>query len=353
MTIKQLMQLCYAQGLDGKQTDTCVKGVAVNLLSPEMPVTAIDMNSPEDLLRMMKGADSAHMFVEGGMCHFNALYSVADNFPAPRIYFMKSHLLDEIAQVGVFLERHGFKLPVVNTTKFSELIQDKDYVNRYHQWHERWESKSKAFRGLVDGRIENTAVEKGMWLATDGCLICGEETDYMSTGTLIGANGLIIGLRLCKQHEDEARDHASLIEYIAKRMGVPAPFFSNMKLVKHTNETLAMSCLAVQNELECDIEKVDEKTITAVRRTRFRIILRQDALDDYAYMILDPNGKPVSRIDSANHHSVEYGPDHIHRNLSKSKKNQVESSFTYGFVVADLKAIKSLVEEAESRSKPH
>jgi hypothetical protein len=136
-------------------------------------------------------------------------------------------------------------------------------------------------------------------------------------------------------------------------MGVPAPFFSNMKLVKHTNETLAMSCLAVQNELECDIEKVDEKTITAVRRTGFRIILRQDALDDYAYMIQDPNGKPISRIDSANHHAVEYGPDHVHRNLSKSKKNQVDSSFTYGFVLADLKAIKTLVEEAESLSKPH
>ena len=151
----------------------------------------------------------------------------------------------------------------------------------------------------------------------------------MSTGTLIGTSGLIIGLRLCKQHEDEARDHASLIEYIAKRMGVPAPFFSNMKLVKHTDETLAMSCLAVQSELECDIEKVEENTITAVRRSGFRIILRQDA------------------------HAVEYGPDHVHRNLSKSKKNQVEASFTYGFVLADLKAIKTLVEEAESRWKPH
>lgn len=353
MTIKQLMQLCFAQGLDGKQTDTCVKGVAVNLLSPKMPVTVIDMDSPEDLLRMMKGADFAHMFVEGGTCHFNALYSVAENFPAPRIYFMKSHLFDEIARLGVFLERHGFKLPIVNTTKFSELIEDKEYASRYRRWHERWEAKCKAFRGLVDGRVKNTAVEKGMWLATDGCLICGEETDYMSTGTLIGASGLIIGLRLCKQHEDEAQNHASLIEYIAKKMGVPAPFFSNMKFVTHTDETLAMSCLAVQNGLECEIEKVEEKTITAVRRSGFRIILRQDALADYAYMIQDPNRKAISRIDSANHHVVEYGPDHIHRNLSKSKKNQVESSFTYGFVVADLKAIKALVEEAESRWKPH
>lgn len=353
MTIKQLMQLCFTQGLDGKQTDTCVKGIAVNLLSPQMPVTAIDMDSPDDLLTMMKTADSVHMFVDGGVCHFNALYFVAQNYPAPRIYFMKAYLLDEIARVGVYLERHGFKLPLIDAAKFSQLVNDKDYPERYHHWHVRWDARGKAFRGLLDGRINNTAVEQGMWLATDGCLICGEETDCMSTATVIGKTGLMIGLHLCKRHENEARNEATLIEYISKKMGVPAPFLSGMKIVKHTDQTLEMSCLAVQNVLDCKIEKVEEKTITAIRGSGFRLILRQDGLDDYAYNIQDPNGKQISRIDSANHHAVEYGPDHVHHDLSKSKKNQVESSFTYGFAVADIKVIKALVEAAEARWKPH
>lgn len=349
MTINQLIQMCFVQGLDGKQTDTCVKGVAVNVLKAEMPVVAINMDSPEDLLRMMKTADSAHMFVEGGICHFNALYSVADNFPAPRIYFKKTPYLDDIARVGVFLEKHGLKLPIADTAKLSHLIEDQSYPERYKRWHERWETRARPFKGLLDGRIKNTAVESGMWLASDGCMMCGDETNLMSTTTLIGESGLMIGLRLCKKHEDESRDHTTLLEYVAKKIGVPVPFIAKMRIVKHTNETLEMSYKAVQKVLECAIEKIEDKTITAIRKSGFRVILRQDALNDYAYNIQDPYRKPVSRIDSANHHPVEYGPDHVHRNLSKSKKNQVEPSFTYGFAVADIKAIKQLVEDAESR----
>lgn len=110
-----------------------------------------------------------------------------------------------------------------------------------------------------------------------------------------------------------------------------------------------MSCEAIRCELECEIEKVEGNTITAVRKSGFRLILRQDALSDYAYNIQDPDRKPVSRIDSANHHHVDYGPDHVHQDLSKARKNIVAPSFTYGFAVADLKAIKRLVEDAESR----
>jgi len=351
--IKQLMRICFEQDLDGKQTDACVKSMAGNLLSPDRPVLTLRLNSPGELLTMMKGADSTHMLVEGGVCYFNALYSVSDKFPDPRVYFMKSCLVDEITQLGIFLDRNGLRLPIFDSRKFSEFIQDKGYVERYRSWHERWQGKDKTFRGLFDGRIKNTVVEEGMWFSSDDCLVCGEDARYMLTGTLFGVSGLMIGLRLCEQHKDEAKNHDSLIEYIAKKWDVPVPFFHGMKLVEHTDEILNMSSLAVEDELDCEIEKTVGMTITSVRKSGFRVILRQDALSNYAYMILDPNRKQVARIDSANHHVVEYGPDHVHRDIGKSKKGQVESSFTYGFVVADMKAIKALIEEAESRWNSH
>jgi hypothetical protein len=350
LKISELIKTCFAHDLDGKQTDVCVRSIAVNLLKPTMPVVAIEMKASDDLFRMMVTADDAHIFVEGGVFHFNALYAVTNHFPAPRIYFMKMEDLLQVASLGSYLDRRGMKLRPIDGKKFSQLIDDRHYGERYQQWHRRWEANSKTFKGLLDGRIKNTAVEQGMWLSSDGnCLVCGDRTDRMSTATVIGKTGMMIGLQLCQRHEAEAQNHSTLLEFISIKMRVPAPFLSGAKVTLHSDITISMSCDAISNELDCEIEKVEANTITALRKSGFRIILRQDGLTNYAYNIQDPNRLPISRIDSANHHNVEYGPDHLHRNLSKSKKNIVEPSFTYGFAIADLKVIKQLVEEAESK----
>lgn len=315
-----------------------------------MPVIAIEMESQSDLLRMMKTADNTHIYIGSGVFHFNAFYASADNFPAPRIYYIKAIDLMVVGAIGTYLQQNGATLPPVNDERFSTLIEDQHYSKRYAQWHTRWEQNSKAFKGLLEGRIKNTAVEQGIWLSSDGgCMICGDKTDLMSTTTIIGEKGLMIGLQLCSQHKVEAKDHSTLFNYISEKMGVPAPFLVNAKIVKHGQQSIDMTCDAVRNELNCVIEKIDGQTITAVRKSGFRVIIRQDAVNDYAYNIQDPTKKPISRIDSADHHAVEYGPDHVHRDLSKSKKNQVDPSFTYGFAVADLKAIRRLIVAAEAR----
>ncbi|MDO8068595.1 DUF6516 family protein [Janthinobacterium sp. SUN206] len=350
MSIHQMIQICFSHGLDGRNTDTCVKSMAVNVLKPNMPVVAIEMKSRSDLLQMMKTADNTHIYIGAGVFHFNAFYAATDNFPAPRIYYMKTADLMAVGTIGAYMQQHGVTLPPMNDERFSPLIEDKRYAKRYEQWHTRWEANSKAFKGLLDGRVRNTAVEQGIWLSSDGgCMMCGDKTDLMSTTTVIGAKGIMIGLQLCGQHEAEAMDHSTLLNYISEKMGVPAPFLVGAKVVRHGQQTIDMTCDAVRDELKCVIEKIDGQTITAMRKSGFRLIIRQDALNDYAYNIQDPTGKPIARIDSADHHKVEYGPDHVHRDLSKSKKNQVEPSFTYGFAVADLKAIRQLVETAEEK----
>ena len=63
--------------------------------------------------------------------------------------------------------------------------------------------------------------------------------------------------------------------------------------------------------------------------------------------------KKFSRIDSSIRHSVAFDPDHIHRRLTHSQKNKVESSFTYGVPFADYKIILELVEAAEATLYQH
>lgn len=353
MRISEIIQVCFAHGLDGRDTDICVRSMAINVLKPEVPVVSIGMANQRDLLRMMKTADSTHIYIAGGVFHVNALYHFTDNFPAPRIYYMKTQDMMALAAIGVYLEKQGVSLPPMNDERFSKLIDDQRYPDRYRQWHTRWEANSKVFKGLLDGRIDNTAVEQGIWLSSNGrCMFCESKTDRMSTATIIGEQGLMIGFQLCEQHEAEAKDHITLFNFLSEKMGVPAPFFAHAKVVIHGQEAIDLTCEVLRNALGCVIEKIDKQTITAVRPSGFRLIIRQNALHDYAYNIQSPHKKPVSRIDSADHHAVAYGPDHVHRDLSKSKKNQVEPSFTYGFAVADIKAIKKLLEDAEAQWEP-
>ena len=345
-----MIQMCFAHGCDGRATDAFVCGIGVNFLKRDLPAFPVEMRSLDDLMRMLKSADDTHILVDGGVFHVNALYKVTERFPAARLYFVKTRDMMAVASIGVRAQKQGIGLPPIKGERFSQLIAEEGYADRYGRWKERWQANSKTFRSLLDGRIENTAVEHGIWLSSDGgCLMCGDTTDRMSTGTVIGKSGVMIGLQLCEKHEAEAQNHSNLIGYVAERMGVPPPFLTDAKFVQHGQQTIQMTCDAIQAELACRVEKVDGQTITAVRQSGFRVILRQDSLHDYAYNIQNPHGKPVSRIDSANHHAVDYGPAHVHRNLSRSKKNQVEPSFTYGFAVADLKAIRQLLEDAESQ----
>lgn len=101
------------------------------------------------------------------------------------------------------------------------------------------------------------------------------------------------------------------------------------------------------NQLGCAISKVDGDTITAQRPSQVRLVMRVTDLKDYAYMIFDPAGKQRKRIDSAPHHKIEHGPDHLHE-APTQKKHAIVPSYTYGFVPSDIKLVRKLVEELEA-----
>ena len=124
--------------------------------------------------------------------------------------------------------------------------------------------------------------------------------------------------------------------------------FDNFQKVS-ANEALELACEALKRELDCTIEKVQDQTITARRPSGVAVIVRYVSPMNYAYNVQAPDGTKLSRVDSADHHNVPYGPDHLHPDLRKSKKKIVESSFTYGNVGMDVKMIRKMILDAETK----
>ncbi|MDH8147515.1 hypothetical protein QIG09_25650, partial [Klebsiella pneumoniae] len=100
---------------------------------------------------------------------------------------------------------------------------------------------------------------------------------------------------------------------------------------------------------KCTIMKVVGETVTARRQSGITVVIRHQSPSNYAHIIITPEGKQLSRVDSADHHKIPYGPDHVHSDLRKSTKNIVETSFTYGHIGLDMKLLLKLIQEAEDK----
>lgn len=348
MKLNDVITDCVNLKLSSLATDLVIQCFGGNILLEDRPVLAIEVQSKEVLLWMMQGATNVHIYVSAGIFHINALYDPTDRFPAARIYFIKSEDLFFVGKIGVYLEQHGIKLAPVNNANFAKLIDVTGYARRYETWYEKRKADAKFFDGLLGGRLKNTAVDQGIWLSSNGrCLICGEKTDRMATSTVWGKSGMMIGMQLCLTHEAESQKQSTLLNYLSKYLGGTV-MLSNMRPLT-SQEILAQTCEVLKANLMCTILKVEEKTVTARRQSGVTVIVRMHSSSNYAYNILSPEGKQLSRVDSANHHKVSYGPDHVHSDLRKATKNVVEASFTYGDVGLDVKLLLKLIQEAEDK----
>lgn len=348
MKLSDVINDCMHLELNGVSTDSAIQCFGGNLLEENKPILAVEVSDKEILLWMMQEADHAHIFISGDVIRLNAMYEANERFPAARIYYIQTEDLLVLAQLGVFIEKHGIKLRPVNDLGLAKLVDNTGYAQRYEQWLKRWKADANHFDGLLEGRLKNTAVEQGIWLSSDGrCLICGEKTDRMATSTVWGKSGLMIGMQLCETHETESQNQLTLLNYISKQLS-GAVMFSNMR-PRTREESLQQTCETLSSDLDCTIVKVEGDTVTARRKSGITIVARQVSPSNYAYNVLSPEGRQLSRIDSADHHKVPYGPDHVHSDLRKSKKKIVHSSYTYGDVALDNKLLLELVEEAERK----
>lgn len=351
-SVPEFLDFCFReQQLPGKNIDQLVKAMAHNTLVPSRPLQVYEMASADRLATMMMDADYRHICVAGGIFHFQACYRHSEKYPATRVYQIKRELLDDVAHLGIYLEKKDIKLSPLKVEDLLVLADEKGYPARYEKFKEEWQRKLSAFKGLAEGRQENTKISQSIWLESPGCIVCGSVTDEMVTSTFASDQGLLIGMRFCEPHMKEAfASKKTALAYVAEHWGMAESFLSkfNWKFHEHNELTLQLSAEAVAKELDCKILGIKGGVITAQRSSGFILKLRLGSLSDYGYNILSPSEVPLARIDSANHHDVPYGPDHKHRSLKKKKKKVVESSFTTGFPVADIPAIRKMVEDAEA-----
>ncbi|HCT8175370.1 hypothetical protein [Proteus mirabilis] len=350
MKLTDVITDCINLKLSGSAVDSMIQCLGGNVLQERKPVLTIEMLNKEELLWMMCDANDVHVYISADVLHINALYKPTTHFPAARIYFMKSSDLFLFARIGSYLENNGVKLNPIDDTNFSKLIDDVGYMQRYKVWSNKRNMDSNLFNGLLGGRLKNTSVNQGVWLSSNGkCLVCGVETDRVATSTIYGDSGIMIGMQLCLEHEVASQDKSTLLNYLSEHLGGRVIFSKTSPLT--IEECLEQTCDVLKTSLECSIIKVDGNTVTARRHSGITIVIRQHSLSNYAYNILSAEGKALSRVDSADHHDIFYGPDHVHYDLRKSKKNIVETSFTYGDVGLDIKLLLKLVQEAEKNCK--
>ena len=348
MKIREIVEETLKDTGSGKSADICAKSILCNLIKDNEPFQAIELKSLDHLMLMMKESDFPHVYGEGGVFYFSAYYFHDERYPVGRNYFMQESDLLRIAKLHGCFKSNGLDLPIIPPNQLGKKIVQDSFEARIREFRDRQSQETEMFKGLFEGRSQSTTVEKSMFLNSPGCLVCGDNDFRMMSSTLSAAKGFMVGFNLCENHMEIAKSENSLLEYLAKLFKQPIPFqFVPLETKEHFELVLSW----LPKELGCKVEKTDNSTMTLVRPSGLKGIFRLDSPGNYAYMIFGPNGKEVARIDSADHHNVNYGPDHLHVDLTK-KKGPIESSFTTGSPLIDTKKILELIElkEAEFES---
>lgn len=345
----------FVQKFSGKEIDKMIQSLGGNFLSPNIPFLAIPINSEDHLQKMLLQADYPHIFVENSIFHINALYERSETFPAARVYYMNAKNFGELLTIQKIFKKNNItlnKLPILNNKQFEEKIDEKEYIRLYQNWQLKKDEDTSFFSSLFAGRERNTIVNQAVWLNSEECLICKSTAELIATTSIFQESGMLIGAKFCELHYKELSQADGLMPYLKNKFKVPSHILIDSPLAS-LDDIFIYNCIAMQEQLGCYLERNQGRVITGIRPSGVRVICRLDALDDYAYNINLPNGQRFSRIDSSNHHSIAFAPDHIHRRLTHSQKNKVESSFTYGLPFADYKIILELVEAAETTLDKH
>lgn len=332
-------------GLSGKEADIMTKLYA-SILLKEQPFLGIPLPSLEYLKKLIDDADlSGYYSFEGGhsICSF---YKHDEYFPIARSYHITLNSESDCVVVCQSLTKNGKPLRKIDDVIIRNFIEHDGYEIRVKEFLSQNEIKSKAFQGLFDGRKENTITDSAMYFSNNGgCLVCGESRKQLISTTVSGDKGVLFGFDLCETHGNKCTEYNSNLGYFCSIFG-QQPFFDKKEIPRMQVIELVKTMLI--NDFNCRINKVTEDTITATRiKSGFKLVLRLTSEMDYGYMIFEPNHKKdVARFDSANHHDVAYGPDHLHENL-KNQEDSPVSSFTTGFPLLDKVIIKKILEEKE------
>jgi hypothetical protein len=203
-------------------------------------------------------------------------------------------------------------------------------------------------QALMAKRSEITGIDLCAHFKSSACFVCKDKADGLSTTTLVDAKSVMMVFSSCLPCRTKADSFPSWLHFLAETKRIPIPLPMIQQLTRKDAVDNAVSVL--QNRMACTVIEANlpRSVVHAKRSSGVKITVRLSAPDDYAYMVFDAQGNQRTRVDSAKHHHVAFGPDHIHRQVSKQDgQGSIEGAVTYGLLAADWRFVLAEIEKIE------
>lgn len=345
-SIREFITFLQLRNTPAKSIDhfVCATDVAKHA---DRAMLLIRLASLTQIVHMCRDANHVLCVPNQGKTYAGALYSDVSKFPVARFY----HLcldgdLFAGAQMFSALSQQGFQVKIPRPDALSELIQEEGWNARLANHLEYRNVRIRDYEKVRSGRSRNTITDSGFFLNSTGCLVCDGPPDFLASMTVAAdaESAHMTSVRLCAAHMEKARESSSLANYLASTFGIP---FILDSLKRSASEVLSDAVDVMRTKLEMDVFDQGTENIKARTKKGTVLIYRYESELNYGYMINGAQNEKLARIDSANHHHVEVGPDHLHPDLQK--KAPPVSSFTTGDLCLDWPLIRSLIEDWESR----
>ena len=341
-----LINFLYAQNMDGKMIDTsfCAAETENEI---DIALIRIPATSPAQMRHMCKGADHVLCLPTGEVTYIGALYTDVSKFPVARFYHLRERDLSVAARLRHDLIEEGHSVKTPRPEEFTRMIREDGWQRRVVEYRVRRAKRKADYEMVRSGREKNTTLAEAFFLNSTGCIICNSPAVGIASMTTaaVGGDSSMFAVRLCAEHQEERQNmDAPLANYLATKFDLPVAIETEDRT---QHELLDDAEKIITIKLSMVVFKRDEKTIHARRRNGLTLIYRHTNGLDYGYMINSYSPKKVElvRIDSADHHPVPVGPDHIHPDIQN--KFPPESSFTTGDIAVDWPLIARIMDEWE------
>lgn len=344
LTFEEMVLNIFKTGLTGRGIDMQFKSLSPNLVVSATAMN-IELGDPVELKKMINDANDTFIILDQDppLC---ALYLPDEYCPVSRLYFVRPKSHEEFYKYLEYLNGSGFRAwQHIDKDALIDKIMAKGATERIENYKKRnYNPIHEKAQKLGQGRNENTIVEQTEYFQTDGCLICGNKPVRLMSSTIASYTAQSILLLLCEEHSNEALADDSILNYIARSVGIQPPIAVTPIDLKNDENYLLEAEEIIKNDMECCIEKIsmEDRTITATRKkSGLRVIIRlqSNIKSGYSYMLNVPDGSQVSRIDEApDHPDLDFYPDHRHTGLPNNNRKAVPS-FTTGHIRLDLPAI--------------
>ncbi|WP_127556657.1 DUF6516 family protein [Saccharospirillum alexandrii] len=235
---------------------------------------------------------------------------------------------------------------IKNESVLMSILDCTEYTTAFTNWKKHILEVNKIPSELAEGRISNTSVEKVMIITKgNGCAVCGKKSEHHASTTMSSFTTAMLSISLCEEHKREAEGHPCVLDFFASLFLLKLDLPELIKLDYIPDELVGLFTELIASHLEAETttkNKMNDRwNIKIFLKDGWYWILRLKKLSNYAYLLYDPSGNQIHRIDSANHHPhVPFGPSHQHFNL-ETEQEAIRPSFTYGAPILDFPLLKA------------